>query len=146
MKIVASNKKAHFNYHILSTYQAGVVLKGSEVKSIRGGGINLNDSFVFVKNNEVFVKNAYIKPYDKTASFAPDPRRDIKLLLNRNEILKLKQKVNEKGLTLVPTKVYFEKNLVKIEVALCKGKQLFDKKDALKQQDILKTNLRQIKD
>ncbi len=144
MKIVASNKKAHFNYHILDTYQAGVVLKGSEVKSIRNGGINLNDSFVVVKNNEVFVKNAYIKPYDKTASFIPDPRRDVKLLLNRNEILKLKQKVTEKGLTLVPTKVYFEKNLVKIEVALCKGKQLFDKKDALKQQDILRTNLRQI--
>ena len=144
MKIVASNKKAHFNYHILDTYQAGVVLKGSEVKSIRNGGVNLNDSFVVVKNNEVFVKNAYIKPYDKTASFIPDPRRDIKLLLNRNEILKLKQKVTEKGLTLVPTKVYFEKNLVKIEVALCKGKQLFDKKDALKQQDILRTNLRQI--
>ena len=146
MKIVASNKKAHFNYHILSTYQAGVVLKGSEVKSIRSGGINLNDSFVMIKHNEVFVKNAYIKPYDKTASFIPDPRRDIKLLLNRSEILKLKQKVNEKGLTLVPTKVYFEKNLVKIEVALCKGKQLFDKKDALKQQDILRTNLRQIND
>ncbi len=144
MKIVASNKKAHFNYHILDTYQAGVVLKGSEVKSIRNGGINLNDSFVVIKNNEVFVKNAYIKPYDKTASFIPDPRRDVKLLLNRNEILKLKQKVTEKGLTLVPTKVYFEKNLVKIEVALCKGKQLFDKKDALKQQDILRTNLRQI--
>jgi len=145
MKVVALNKKAHFNFNILDSYQAGVVLKGSEVKSIRNGGININDSFVYIKNEEVFVRNAYIKPYDKTTSFAPDPRRDIKLLLNKNEILKLKQKVTEKGLTLVPTKVYFDKKYVKVEIALCKGKQLFDKKDSLKERDILRSNLRQIK-
>lgn len=145
MGAIALNKKAHFNFHILSTYQAGVVLKGSEVKSIRQGGISITDSFVFIKHDEVFIKNAYIKPYDKTSSFAPDPRRDIKLLLNRHEILKLKQKVNEKGLTIVPTKVYFDKSFVKVEIALCKGKQLFDKRDSLKEKDVLKSSLRQIK-
>lgn len=145
MSVVAYNKKARFNFNILSTYKAGVVLKGSEVKSIRNGGISINDSFVYIKDGEVFIKNAYIKPYDKTASFAPNPRRDIKLLLNKNEILKLKQKVAEKGLTIVPTQVYFDNKYVKVEIALCKGKQLFDKKDALKERDIIKSNLRQVK-
>lgn len=145
MSVVASNKKAHFNFFIVSTYLAGVVLKGSEVKSIRQGGFTINDSFAFIKNDEVFIRNAFIKPYDKTASFIPDPKRDIKLLLNKQEILKIKQKVNEKGLTLIPTKAYLNKNLVKVEISLCRGKQLFDKKDSIKERDILKSNLRQIK-
>lgn len=145
MKNVVFNKKATHNYFILSTYETGIVLKGSEVKSIREGGLSLNDSFVMIRNGEVFLKNAYIKPYSKTANFVPEPRQDRKLLLHKEEIDKLKAKVSQKGFTLVPTKAYFSGSLVKVEIGLAKGKQLFDKKDTLKEKDIIRDVLRQTK-
>ena len=145
MKIVATNKNANFNYFILETYEAGIVLQGCEVKSIRQNGMTLNESFIIIKNNEVFLKNAFIKPYQTRQGFAPKPDRDRKLLLNKNEILKLTQKTSQKGLGLVPIKVYLSHNIFKVEIGLGRGKKLYDKKDTLKERDIKKETLRQIK-
>lgn len=132
-EIITNNKKAFHEYFIEETFEAGIVLVGSEVKSIRSNGISLNESFVNLKNNELFLKNAYIKPFEMASSFVPDAHRDRKLLLNREEIKKIFRKTREKGYTIVPTKVYFKNNLVKIEVALAKGKKLYDKKETLKE-------------
>lgn len=132
IKLIASNKKAYHNYFISDLTEAGIVLEGSEVKSLRLNGMSLNESFVFVKNGEIFLKNAYIKLYDSTAAFKPDERRDRKLLLHKAEIEKLERKVKEKGFSIMATKVYFLKGKVKVEIGLAKGKQLFDKRDALK--------------
>ena len=145
MKVIATNKKAHFNYEILEKYIAGIALEGSEVKSIRLGNMRINDAFVSIKNGEVFLKNSFIKQYEKASSFVPKTDRDRKLLLNKNEILKLKQKSAEKGLTIVPLAVGFNNNLVKIEIGLCKGKKLYNKKETLKEKDIARSNERQLK-
>ena len=137
MKIVATNRKAYHDYFILDTYEAGIVLKGSEVKSIRLGNVNLKDSYVSVsRDNEVFLKNVYIKTYDKTTAFVLDERRDRKLLLNRTEINKIFSKVKEKGMTIVPLQLYFKGQNVKVEIALAKGKHTYDKKDVLKEKDV----------
>ena len=136
MKVIATNRKAHHDYFILETYEAGVVLQGSEVKSIRLGNVNLKDSFVsFSRKGEVFAKNIYVKTYDKTTSFAVDERRDRKLLLNRNEIKKIFAKVKEKGITVVPLSLYFKDQKVKLEIGLAKGKHTYDKKEVLKEKD-----------
>jgi SsrA-binding protein len=135
VKTVVRNKKAYFNYFIKDTYQAGISLVGSEVKSIRAGHISLDESFVSIYNGEAFLKNAYIKPYDKSTNFSPDARRDRKLLLNKKEIVKLKKKIQEKGFTIVATKVYFVDALIKVQIALAKGKHTYDKRNALKQKD-----------
>ena len=146
MKLIASNKKASFDYYLLDTYEAGIMLVGSEVKSIRAGNVNLKDTFiVFDKNNECYLKNMYIKTYDKVSFDVPDERRSRKLLLNRKEISKLMSKVKEKGFTVVPTKIYFKDSLVKVEIALAKGKHTFDKKDSLQAKDIERDMQRQIK-
>lgn len=146
MKIIATNRKAYHDYFVLDTYETGIVLKGSEVKSIRLGNINLKDSYVSIsKNNEVFVKNMYIKTYDKTTAFALDERRDRKLLLNKSEIHKIMSKVKEKGMTIVPLKVYFNGQNVKLEIALAKGKHTYDKKDVLKDKDTLRELERDLK-
>lgn len=131
--IIANNKKAYFEYFIEETFEAGIVLVGAEVKSIRAGGISLADSFVIIKNGEVFLKNAYIKPFEKASSYAPNERKDRKLLLNRREIQKLFKAKQEKNYTIVPLKVYFKNNRVKIVIGLAKGKKLYDKKDSLKE-------------
>ena len=133
---VASNKKARFNYEILQKLTAGIALLGCEVKSVRAGNININESFVFIKNDEIYLKNCYIKPFSAENNFTESPTRDRKLLLNKSEITKLKQKVSEKGLALVALKVFFAHNLVKVEIALAKGKKLYDKKQTLKERDI----------
>lgn len=131
--IIANNKKAFHEYFIEETFEAGIVLVGSEVKSIKGGGISLNDSFISIKSNEVYLKNAYIKPFEKTSAFLPQTHRDRKLLLNKREIFKLIRGVKEKSYTIVPLKVYLKNNLVKVEIALAKGKKLYDKKESLKE-------------
>lgn len=133
MKVIANNKKAYFDFFISDNTEAGISLVGSEVKSVRNGGISLNESYVKVVGNEVFLINAFIKPFEKASSFAPDPRRTRKLLLKRSEISKLSQKVEEKGLTIVPLKVYLKGNLVKVEIGVGKGKKLFDKRETLKE-------------
>ena len=145
MKDIVFNKKALFNYFILDKVEAGIALEGSEVKSIREGGMSLLDSFIIIRNNEAILKNAHIKNYTKSNNFSPDPRRDRKLLLHREEIRRLNMKVSQKGFTLIPLRVYLNKSLVKVEVGLAKGKQLYDKKDSLKEKDIQKDMLRQTK-
>lgn len=136
--IIANNKKAFHEYFIEETFEAGIVLVGSEVKSVKGGGISLNDSFISIKSNEVYLKNAYIKPFEKTSAFLPQTHRDRKLLLNKREILKLIRGVKEKSYTIVPLKVYLKNNLVKVEIALAKGKKLYDKKESLKEKALAK--------
>lgn len=133
MKIIATNKKAYFNYFIESTQEAGISLQGSEVKSLRAGHISLDESFISIYDTEAYLKNAYIKAYEKTTSFIPNEKRERKLLLHKKEILKLSRQVKEKGYTLVATKVYFKGSRVKVEVALAKGKHLYDKKQVLKE-------------
>ena len=138
-RIICNNKKAFHNYFIQSTYQAGIELLGSEVKSIRAGGVSINDAYVSIKDGEAFLKNAYIKPYEKTTSYAPKELRNRKLLLHKQEIQKLSRQVMEKGFTLVPTQVYLSDGLVKVEVGVAKGKKLYDKREVLKQKTIQKT-------
>lgn len=138
MKVIANNKKAFHNYFISDLFEAGIALVGSEVKSIRGGGISLNESFVTIKDGEVMLRNAYIKPYENSQNFLPDSHRTRKLLLHKQEILKLEKKVKEKGFALVPTKVYLKNGKVKIEIGLAKGKKLYDKRETLKEKSIKK--------
>ena len=136
MKIISNNKKAFFEYFVSELVEAGIVLEGCEVKSVRAGNVSLTDSFVVIKNSEAFLKNAYIKTYEKTTSFKPDERRDRKLLLNKAEILKFQRLVKEKGYSLVATKIYFKGGRVKVEVGLAKGKKLYDKRATLKEKQV----------
>lgn len=145
IKIVASNKKAYHDYFIDSTYETGIVLVGSEVKSIRLGGVNLKDSFCIIKNGEIFILNMHVSPYEKGSYFNKDPRRTRKLLMKRAEIDKLLGKVSAKGYTLVPTKIYFKGGLVKVEVGLARGKELHDKRDSIKEKDMKRDLQRQLK-
>lgn len=147
MKVITTNKEAYHNYFILDTFEAGIKLQGAEVKSIRNGNVSLKDSYISIsRTNQMYIKNMYIKPYDnKDATFKTKDRADRVLLMHKTEITKLFSKVKEKGLTLIPTKIYFEGSLVKIEVALCQGKHNYDKKQTLKEKDIAKDTLRQLK-
>ena len=134
MKILATNKKAYGEYEILESLEAGIVLTGPEVKSSRRGSVNLKDSFCRFKAGEAFLVNAYIAPYVQASYNNLDPSRDRKLLLNRREILRWFSKVKEKGLTVIPLKVYLNpKGLVKVEIALAKGKRVHEKKDKIKE-------------
>ena len=136
MKIIAVNKSASFEYFIGDKYEAGIVLEGAEVKSLRAGKASLGESFCEIRGGEVFLKNMHIALYDKSGAFSTrDSRKDRKLLLHRIEISKIVGKVNERGYTLVPLKIYFKDALIKVEVALCKGKHTYDKKQALKERD-----------
>ena len=145
MKIVATNRKASFDYFLEDKYEAGIVLVGSEVKSLRNKEVSLTDTFVFIRNNQVYLKNLYIKSYDKTTSFIPNERKDRKLLLHKKEILKLQRAVNEKGYAIVPTKIYFKDHLVKVEIALAKGKKLFDKRETIKKRQTDREISRELK-
>ncbi len=126
MKIITTNKSASFEYFIEDRYEAGIQLEGNEIKSLRLGNVNMNDSFCFLRNGEVCVKNMHIALYDKSDAFSTrDTRRDRKLLLHKSELGKIAGKINRQGYTLVPLKLYFKGSLVKIEIALCKGKHTF---------------------
>lgn len=146
MKIIATNKTASFEYFIEEKYEAGIVLEGNEVKSLRKGNVNMNDSFCFLRGNDVSVKNMHIAFYDKSDSFSTkDTRRDRKLLLHKHEIAKIAGKINRQGYTLVPLKLYFKDSLIKMEVALCRGKHTFDKKQTIAERDIKRATDREIK-
>ncbi len=146
MKVVATNKFAHFNYFVLETYEAGICLLGSEIKSVRKNGMTLNESFILISNKGAVLKNSYIKSYQNISNnFSPKPTRDRNLLLNKNEILKLKQKTETKGLTIIPIKAYLKDELLKIEIGLCKGKKLYNKKEDKKEQDIKRETERLLK-
>lgn len=137
MKVIANNKKAFFDFFVSDLVEAGIVLEGCEVKSVRAGGASLADSFVQIKNGEMFLKNAYIKPYEKTSSFKPDERKTRKLLLNRSEIQKFERLTKEKGFTIIATKIYLnDAGRVKVEIGLAKGKKLYDKRASLKEKSI----------
>ena len=147
MKIISVNKSASFEYFIEDRYEAGVVLEGSEVRALRKNNCNLSDSFCFIRNGEVLLKNMHIAVYDKSGAFnTRESRRDRKLLLHKEEIAKISGKVNEKGYTLVPLKIYFSQALVKVEVGLCRGKHTFDKKKSLQEKDLVREKKRQIKE
>ena len=146
MKIITTNKSASFEYFIEEKYEAGIVLEGGEIKSLRLGNVNMNDSFCFLRNGDVSVKNMHIALYDKSDAFSTkDSRRDRKILLHKHEIDKIAGKINRQGYTLVPLKLYFKDALVKIEVALCRGKHTFDKKQAIAERDIKRSVEREIK-
>ena len=136
MKIIATNKKAYYNYEILESYEAGISLMGSEVKSIRAGRISLKESHAEIKGGEIFLINCNISPYEAANIFNHDPRRERKLLLHRREIKRLTGKVTEKGLALIPTKVLInDKGKVKIEVSLAKGKRAYQKREVIRERD-----------
>ena len=130
IKVIAENRKAFHDYFIDEKYEAGVVLSGTEVKSIRAGKINLKDSYVQVKEGEIFLIGVHISPYDHGNRYNLDPMRTRKLLMHKNEIIKLFSTVKQDGLTLVPTKCYFRDGKVKFEIGLARGKKNFDKRDA----------------
>ncbi len=147
MKLIAVNKSASFEYFIEEKYEAGVVLEGSEVKSLRAGKASLGESFCEIRGGEVFLKNMHIAIYDKSGAFSTrDSRKDRKLLLHKMEISKIVGRVNEKGYTLVPLKIYFKDALVKVEVALCKGKHTYDKKRTLMERDAKRAVDREVKE
>ena len=135
IKEVATNKKAYHDYFVEDVYEAGIVLIGCEVKSIRLGAVNLRDSFVTVKGGEAFVHNMHISPYKMGSYFNVDSKRMRKLLLNRAEINKLRGRVEQKGYTLIPLRIYFKDALVKVEIGLCKGKELHDKRASIKEKE-----------
>ena len=135
-KVITDNRKARFLYEILETYEAGIQLMGTEVKSIRGGKINLQDGYALIRNGEVWLINVHISPYTTSSQyFNHDPRRTRKLLLHRQEIRKLIGKVEQQGLTLVPLKMYLKRGLVKVSIGLGKGKKLHDKREDVKRRD-----------
>lgn len=132
-KTIVQNRRARHDYHVLEKYEAGIALKGTEVKSLRNGKMNLKDSYVDVRNNELFLVNAHISPYEQATVFNHDPERPRKLLMHKQEIVRLGSKVAERGLTLVPLRVYFKDGKAKVEVGLCRGKQTHDKRAAIKE-------------
>ena len=144
-KIIDTNKKAYFDYEITDTIEAGIVLQGSEVKSVKQGNARLRDSFCQLEKGELWLKNFFIAPYEKGNSFAPEPRRNRKLLLHRTEIDKLEGKVWQKGYTLVPTKLYFVHNRVKVEIGLGRGKKLYDKRETAREKASKRDTERKIK-
>ena len=131
VKTLAQNRKARHDYHIEDVYEAGIALTGTEIKSVRAGRVQLKDSFARIQNGEVLLYNMHISPYEQGNRYNHDPMRARKLLLHRSEINRLIGKVKEKGLTLIPLKLYWQGDWAKVELGLAKGKQLFDKRDAL---------------
>ena len=130
------NRQASYNYFIEDTYEAGIVLKGTEIKSIRAGKCNIKDSYVIIRNNEAFLLNAHISPYEQGNIFNHEETRTRKLLLNKKEILKLNNKLNIEGYTLIPLKIYFVKSRAKVLVGVCKGKKNYDKRESIKEKDL----------
>ena len=134
--VEVKNKKAYFDYFIEEEYECGIVLKGTEIKSIRKGSVDLKDTFARIKNGEVYVINMYIAKYDEGNRFNHDERRERKLLLHKKEITKIFDKVKQDGKTLVPLKLYFKDDKVKILLGICTGKKLYDKRETIKERDL----------
>lgn len=145
MKEIATNRKANFEYFIEDTFECGIVLTGSEVKSLRKGHLNISDSYGVVRDNEIFLLNANIPCYENTSCFKGDEKRTRKLLLHKSEIAKIERKVKNDSYTLVPLKAYFKDGFAKILLAVAKGKHLYDKKQSLKEKTIEKDTMRALK-
>jgi SsrA-binding protein len=146
IKIIATNKKAYHEYFIDEVYEAGLVLTGTEVKSLRQGKVNLKEAFCRIKDGEVFINNMNISPYEQGNRENHDPTRVRKLLLHHEEIVKLTRKVEERGLSLVPTKIYFKESRVKLEIGVGRGKKLHDKRETLKEKQHSRETDRAIRD
>lgn len=131
-----NNKKAHFDYEILKTLEAGIELVGTEIKSVRKGSVDLKDSFVIIKNNEAYALNIYIAKYEEANQFNHDERRTRKLLLHKSEIERLKEAKNQEGISLIPLKMYLKNNHVKLLIGIGKGKKLYDKRESIKKKDL----------
>ena len=145
-KTICLNRQANHEYYILERIEAGIVLDGGEVKSLRLGNVNLKDSFCFITGGELFIKNMHIAVYDKAGAFnLKDAKRDRKLLVKREELIKIGAKIAQKGLTLVPLKMYFKNALIKVELGLCQGKHTYDKKRSIMEKDLKRENERQLK-
>ena len=138
MRVIARNKKANHEYFILETYEAGIVLYGTEIKSIRNTKVSIQDAYCEIKKQEMFIISMHISPYEKGNIFNHKETRDRKLLLHKKEIIKLFSKVKLEGLTIIPLEVYIDKGLAKIKIGLCKGKKLYDKREDIKEKDIKK--------
>ncbi|MDE3090442.1 MAG: SsrA-binding protein SmpB [Chloroflexota bacterium] len=145
-KVLASNRKAYHDYHIEETHEAGVVLTGTEIKSVRAGSVNLRDSYAQVRNGEMWLMNVHIAPYEPASRQNPDPYRDRKLLMHRKEILRLFGRVQEKGLTLIPLRMYLKKNKAKVEIGLARGKKQYDKREAIAKRDSAREIQRAVKE
>jgi SsrA-binding protein len=145
IKTLCLNKAARHSYEIIETIEAGIVLIGPEVKSLRNGGGNIKDSYAQVKNAEIFLNNFHISPYAQASNIHYDPTWPRKLLLHRREIIRLAAKVKEKGLTLVPLKLYLKGNRIKVEIGLAKGRRAHSKKDVIKERDIQRETAREVK-
>ncbi len=136
IRVIQENRKARHDFEILETFEAGIVLLGPEVKSIKQGRVSLKDSYVEIKNGEAWIKRLHVSPYDKNTILKIDPERKRKLLLHKYEIKRLIGKVKERGLTVIPLKIYLKNNLVKVEIALVKGKRKYEKREELKKKAI----------
>lgn len=146
-KVIATNRKAHRDYAVLDTVECGIELKGSEVKSLRAGMVNLEDSFARIEKNEVVLYNTHISPYEQASYLNVEPTRTRRLLLHKNQIRKLAGQITQKGFTLVPLKAYFnERGFVKMELAVCKGKKLYDKRETIKRREAELQMRRALKD
>ncbi len=136
IKVVSTNKKARFEFFILETFEAGLVLKGTEIKSVRSGQISLQEAYVRTNGAEIWLIGAHIAPYEHASAFQHDPKRDRKLLMHKKEIRKLYDEVRIKGMTLVPIRVYLKGGRAKLEIGLAKGKKQYDKRESIKERDV----------
>jgi SsrA-binding protein len=146
IKVLASNRKAYHDYHIDETYETGIALTGTEIKSVRAGSVNLRDAYAQVRNGELWMMNVHIAPYEPASRQNVDPYRDRKLLMHRKEILRLFGKVQEKGYTLVPLRMYLKKNHAKVEIGLARGKKQYDKREAISKRDAAREMERAVKE
>ena len=144
-KLIANNKKARHDYFVEETVEAGIVLFGTEVKSMRQGHCSIKEAFISIDNGEVFVKQMHISPYEKGNIFNKDPLRERKLLMHSSEITRMMSEVNRKGYTLIPLRVYFKGSLVKVEIGLCRGKKLYDKRQDIAKKDLQREAMRDFK-
>ena len=144
-KVLATNRKAYHDYHIEETYETGIALTGTEIKSVRAGSVNLRDAYAQVKNGELWLMNVHIAPYEPASRQNVDPYRDRKLLMHRKEILRLFGRVQEKGFTLVPLRMYLKKNRAKLEIGLARGKRQYDKREAISKRDAAREMERAVK-
>ena len=135
IKIISTNRRANHDYFLSDFLEAGIALKGTEIKSLRHNNVSIKESYVFLKNNEAYIINMNIPIYEKGTIFNHEPKRDRKLLLHKSEIYRLQSKIKEKGYTIIPTKVYLKKGKAKVEIALAKGKKLYDKRETIKKNE-----------
>ncbi len=145
VKVLATNRKAYHDYHVEETHEAGVVLTGTEIKSVRAGSVNLRDAYAQVRNGELWLMNVHIAPYEPASRQNADPYRERKLLMHRKEIMRLFGRAQEKGLTLVPLRMYLKKNRAKVEIGLARGKKQYDKRAAIAQREAAREIERAVK-